>query len=120
MNKDPIETLMGFIEAGGGWDGLDMDPSALKADFERQNELVEAEARIVADAIETPDGAAFLFWLARRTIFSPPPPVDPKAAADTEALRMARREGRDRVFFMILAALQAAAGAKGGEPIEGE
>lgn len=115
-----LRGLLDAIENGGGWDGLDIDPKQLRESFEQQNEQVMAEARIVADAIATPEGRLFLEWLARRTIYAPPAPISGKEDAAVAGLRMARKEGGDRVFFMILEALQVAEGMPPGEDSKGE
>lgn len=106
--RDAIDGMMAQL-LSTGWDGLDPNPEALKRLDDEYREQRRAEAQIVANVLDGEDGARFLDWLARRTIYQP---IGEEARAGSERYLIAQAEaqGARNVFFMLLAALQAARG----------
>lgn len=106
--------------ASEGWDGIDNAGELLrsghKAAREAEAEEMRRQSRIVREALETDAGQAFLAWLKSKSIELPPTQAelterDPAAFA----LAQARRQGRDNLVWMILAALDAARGIEAKE-----
>lgn len=113
---DTLREMLGGL-AREGWGGMEPDPKALQRDIENMRARALAEAVPVARLFATPEGQQVLFWLVRVTLLRPPEPEEQAAfkSADEYALRKARREGQNGIVFMILQAMQTAA----GEPTEG-
>lgn len=71
---------------------------------------------IVRGALATPAGAAFLAWLRQRTIELPASADMIEAtSAEAYALRAARREGANQLYFTILEAMADEDEAQEGE-----
>lgn len=103
-----------------GWDGLEGADAMLreghKAVREAEAEELRRQSRIVREALDNDAGRAFLAWLKSKSIELPPTQTelterDPAAAG----LAAARRQGRDNLVWMILAALDAARGIEAKE-----
>lgn len=106
--------------AAEGWDGLENADALLreghKAVRDAEAEEMRRQSRIVREALESEAGQAFLAWLKSKSIELPPTQAelterDPAAAG----LAAARRQGRDNLVWMILAALDAARGIEAKE-----
>lgn len=103
-----------------GWDGLDVSEDNLaamhKAVREAEAEEMRRQSRIVREALDNEAGRAFLAWLESKSTRMPPTQAelterDPAAAG----LAAARRQGRDNLVWMILAALDVARGIEAKE-----
>ncbi|MEQ1652581.1 MAG: hypothetical protein ABL897_08850 [Hyphomicrobium sp.] len=113
-----ISRLMGALQTEG-WDAFDESKlrKAEEKEASQEREQIRAEANIVAAALGTPAGEAFVEWLMRKTLVRPPGPAELSAAtAEMYAIAKARREGQDQLVYMILSAL---ATARGDELVAG-
>lgn len=120
---NPTEALDHMFNAFAkdGWDGIAAVQAKAREMASAENEQGQAarqrELDIIARVFGSPDGAALLQLLVKKTIWRSAS-VDEREAKTVEqyALAKAKREGQNDVVFMILAMLRA---AHGHEPQQG-
>lgn len=114
MPRDPV---IDFLErmGTGGWSGLDglgngagvAGGNAAGGSDALLRLLEEQEALVVGRVLDTEDGRTFLDLLAKKTVLLPPLEEERAAqSAEAFALIMARRDGRNRLFFTLLEMLR--------------
>lgn len=110
MDTDALKRTFDAMVTGG-WSDFDETNLAKlqKASDERDAIERRAEAKIVADALETPAGRAFVHWLIKRTLHKPPLAAE-IAATEQGRMMTIRREGQTQIVFTILEALATARG----------
>jgi hypothetical protein len=112
--NDPREAMMRAIRSGS-WLDFDKLGETQSAQAQADREKLNAEAKIVQDALATPEGERFIEWLAGKTVLRAPAAEETGATtAEGYAIAKARREGQNGVFFMIMQALQMAQDPTGG------
>lgn len=124
QDKDPVMDMLARM-ADGGWDSLNVTSETIRETFKASSSeqaLAEArEAAIVAAALNSNEGRAFLDLLALKTVLLPPTEEERAATTpESYALPMARREGRNRLFFLLLAMLRAHHGQSQPQQTGGE
>ena len=117
MSAETMQSIFDQLGAGG-WPSIEVDQDKLQQDMQKMIAEQREEAIPVAATFSTPAGQKTLLWLMEKTLLKPPGPDEYNAkSAEEYALRKARRDGQNGVVFVILHALQVAAGEQstGGE-----
>lgn len=97
--------------ADDGWSSLEGGEQRLSDDMARMKAADIDDARRIARVLDNPDGQWLLAWLVKRTLLTPPGDLERSAKSlEMYAIHKARREGQNHVVFMLLGALQQAAG----------
>ena len=116
--RDQVDELISQLGTDG-WGGIEGASSKLDADMTRLKAEAVREAQPVAAALATPEGRYLLHWLIRKTLLRPPSDEEVMAkTAEDYTIRAAQRRGQNQIVFMLLHALQVAAGEaapKGGD-----
>lgn len=110
--NDIRSSILGQI-AQEGWAGLRVDPAQVDAQMNAMLEEARREAALVDRVLSTADGQCLLLWLLTKTIFKPPTEEETQCqVGDRMVYLKGRRDGQNGVAFMLLHALQVAAGEK--------
>ena len=110
--SDPLNGMLSGL-AREGWDAFDGLDERQQDEQKRVVAANQEQAEIVRKALGTPEGANFISWLAQLTVLRPPSQEENASVTiEDYALRKARREGQNQIFYSIMAALHYGAGTK--------